>query len=503
MKRINQTIANEFFECFVGLPRAYGKYTITDTTHEKVEGQAATVREPPTAEMWLDHLNGKQGLGIIPIRDDATVRWGAIDVDVYDLNLPELEEKVRALNLPLILCKTKSGGAHLYLFLTEDTSAELVRGKLMNWAIALGYSGIEVFPKQVRLASERDVGNWINMPYFGKDRWAIHDGEWLHPEDFLLLVDETAITITVLKDTDPPQEESDSMMLEGPPCLQSLARSGFSSGSRNKGLFNIGVYLRKRFGDEFQDKLDEYNQQFMDPPLGHKEIAQLVRSINRKNYEFTCNDDPIASVCNKQICITRKFGIQSGDDEPGVTFGPLIKVLTNPPTWIWEVDSARIELTTQELRDQARFHTRCMEELNVWPFPVKANSWRKIIRDALESVKEEIAPPDATLEGTVMAMLYQYCSTKALAKSKEELLIHKPWMENGRTYFYCPDFKRYLEQQRVRITEKKLWNVLRENQAGHEEFYIKGTHINVWYVPAVVLQSESFGVPQDTDGGEM
>jgi hypothetical protein len=492
---VNNSIAREFYARFAGLDRAHGAYTITGKVEDKVEGIASTVREPVTMEHWLDHLKGKKGLGIVPIRDDGTCRWGAIDVDDYHLNLGKLEVEVESLGLPLILCKTKSGGAHLYLFLSEDASAQVVRGTLMNWAVALGYSGVEVFPKQVRLASERDVGNWINMPYFGTERWALRGGEWLNPEDFLLLAEEVAVDTNSLQAIELPHHEADDLFLEAPPCLQSLARTGFGKGSRNQGLFNVAVYLRKRFGDEYAEQVDVYNQHFMDPPLGHKEVAVVVRSVNKKAYEYRCTEEPIAPVCNKQICQARKYGVGTGDNDPGVTFGDLIKIKTDPPTWIWDVDGARIELTTQELRDQGRFHTRCMEELNKWPYPVKARQWREIISTALGNVQEQVAPPDATLEGTVMAMLRQYCSVKAMARSRDELLIKKPWTENGRTYFHCPDFKRYLEQQRVHINEKKLWNILRENGAGHKEFYIKGVHINTWHVPAVEQQSESFDVP--------
>ena len=499
---MNKTIAQEFFTRFAGLNRAYGTYNITGQSGPtgKVEGSAATVREPPTPELWAKHLAGKQGVGIVPICDDSSCVFGAIDVDKYDLDLASLEEQVRTLGLPLVLCRTKSGGAHLYLFLSESVSAELVRGKLMNWAVALGYSSTEVFPKQIRLAGDRDVGNWINMPYFGKDRWALHDGEWLHPEDFLLLAEEIALTVAQLEEADPPRDETDDLLADAPPCIQCLARTGFAPGTRNQGLFSMGVYLRKRFGeDEYQEKLDTYNQRFMTPPLGHKEVSQVVRSVGRKAYEYRCLEEPIVSVCNKQICLTRKYGIGASEGDPGVAFGDLVKILTDPPTWIWDVDGARIELTTQELRDQGRFHARCMEELNKWPYPVKPKVWSNIIRDALKNVQQQIAPPDATLEGTVMAMLSQYCSTRAMAQSREELLINKPWAQDGKTYFYCPDFKRYLEQQRVRITEKRLWNILRQHDAGHEEFYIKGRHINVWFVPQIEAQSEPFTTPEDKE----
>jgi hypothetical protein len=499
--KVTKDLAKQFFNRFAGLPRAYGTYTISSQQGgNKVEGTAQTMRKAPTIEHWHDHLAGKQGIGIVPIRDDGSVRFGAIDVDVYDLDLVKLEAQVAEAQLPLITCKTKSGGAHLYLFCKEDISAELVRSKLMNWAVALGYSGVEVFPKQIRLSSERDVGNWINMPYFGTDRWALMEGDWLHPEDFLLLAEERAVDAATLKSIEPPANEADSLLEDAPPCLQCLARTGVGQGYRNQGLFNIGVYLRKRFGDdEYAEKLDAYNQQFMDPPLGHKEVAQTARGVGKKAYEYRCHEEPIVSVCNRQICLTRKYGIGTTEGDPGVTFGPLIKIKTDPPIWIWSVDGARIELTTQELRDQNRFHARVMEELNKWPYLMKPKAWSELIRQHLEQVEEHEAPPDAKMDGVVMSMLMQYCSTRAMARSKEELLNQKPWQDGDKTYFSGPDFHRYLAQQRVSITDRKLWVILRNNGAGHQVFWIKGRKLNCWSVPALQLQTEPFDAAVDTE----
>jgi hypothetical protein len=112
---------------------------------------------------------GDYGIGVIPIREDASCVFGAIDIDEYanGESTRAVVEKVAHLKLPLVACQTKSGGIHLYLFLRDKpVRAELVRMKLMEWATVLGHRGVEVFPKQSVLASKEDVGNWINMPYY-------------------------------------------------------------------------------------------------------------------------------------------------------------------------------------------------------------------------------------------------------------------------------------------------------------------------------------------------
>lgn len=494
-------LAQWFHKRFAGLTRAYGKYELSKARMKgkKKEGQASTVREPITVNLWEEHLEGKVGIGIVPIRDDGTCMWGAIDIDDYDISIEELEERVRSFGLPLVPCQTKSQGVHLYLFASEPIPAELVRSKLMDWAVLLGYSGIEVFPKQTRLANQMDVGNWINMPYFSDTRKAYYEGEWFEPIEFLLLTEHLAVTEDELKAIKPAEDEGIAQtLLDAPPCLQCLARTGFPAGTRNVGLFNLGVYLRKRYGDEYKDHMDELNQEYMDPPLGHKEVQQVERNVAKKNYEYRCSEPPIVTECNRQICITRQYGIGTADGDPGVIFGTLIKVLTTPPTWIWDVDGARIELTTAELKDQARFHTKCMEVLNKWPNLVKPKTWAMQVRKALETCEEIEAPPDASKEGLVWAMLQNYCNERVFAMNRDELAMSKPWVDNGKVYFIGPDFYKYLINQKVSLNERKLWSILRERGAGHKFFNIKDKGVNAWCLPLanLKLQTKSFDVPE-------
>lgn len=513
--------AQRLFNRFTGLIRAHGRYMPRGAERErdgKVEGDAETIHAPVTIELWSGHLAGVYGVGIIPIRDDATVRWGAIDIDKDrkpDLNVVAAE--VDKMNLPLIACRSKSGGVHLYLFASEDLPAELVRGKLMEWAVSLGYSGVEVYPKQTRLAGPRDFGNWINMPYFEGNqgvRYAItNTGTRLDVNEFLDLADNLALSKSELEEIGMPTDLTFDGALDGaPPCLQCIAgRGGAGEGNRNKALFNLAVYCRKRFGDEFETHLDAYNQApFLESPIGHKEVASIVKSNHRKDYEYTCNESPIAQVCNRQICLTRKFGIGQGEGDPGVVFGGLVKVETVPPLWIWDVDGARLELTTEQLKDQGRFHTAAIEVLNKWPKLVKPQDWAQLIRSKLENVEVVPVPPDARPDGQMWAHLQNYCTGRVKAKTRDELLNDKPWtptpedvgrygdeVKVGRTYFRSGHFKQYLEQQRMTgITERKLWSWLRQREAQHHQFNINGRFINVWSIPSFAEQTEAFAVPR-------
>lgn len=492
-------LALQFHTLFAGLERAHGHYDLSRSRYvegQKVEGEGITIRSPTTVELWEKHLAGTYGIGVCPIRDDGTCRFGAIDIDQYDgLDHAEIDHKVQSLDLPLITCTTKSGGAHLYCFANEFVTAGLMRGKLMEWAVILGYGKVEVFPKQTRLASLNDWGSWINMPYFGSDkRMAIRDGAPVPVKAFPKLARLMSMTAVELKVAGPPPDPvEEEWFTDAPPCLQSMARNGVPEGSRNVMMFTICIYLRRRFGDDdWAEQADRYNQKFMMPALGHKELGQIIRNASKKNYEMKC-DGPL---CNRQICLTKKYGVGGGEDDPGVNFGTLEKHLTDPPLWIWDVDGARLELSTLELKDQNRFHVKCIELLNKWPLPMKPAKWAHLIRKALEHAKEVEAPKDASPQGHIWAHLERYCTEGAPAKERDELLLGKPWLDGGRVYFNSVHFKRYLQQNRVQIRESALWQMIRSQGAEHHFIHLKGRGMNIWSVPDFPRQMDDFATPE-------
>jgi putative DNA primase/helicase len=204
--------AERFMALFAGLDWAYGQYTVPPGAKAdergKVKGEALTVEAPLTVAQWEAHLNGGAGLGIIPIRDDGTVRFVAFDVDQYPIDQNAIAKKAKRFSLPVIVCRSKSGGAHGFAFFSEPVPAELARRKVASWVHLMGYKpGTEIFPKQDRL-SEGDIGNWINAPYFGGKfslRYAVDDDGALDIADFLDLAEAMRIDRAELESwPDPP-----------------------------------------------------------------------------------------------------------------------------------------------------------------------------------------------------------------------------------------------------------------------------------------------------------
>ena len=239
-----------FSSLFAGYENAYGEYEINSKEDSgKLKGRAKTHRRGATEKDYLNHLEGVTGIGIIPLLKSDKCWFGAIDVDIKgDVKLNEslesLEQKVRRLELPLMLFSSKSGGAHLYFFAEEPSSARLIQERLKEFSSALGYEGCEVFPKQITRLKETDDGNWINLPLFGQDRSAIYEGEKMDRLAALKLCNYMRMSEANLRAF---QLKEHGMFKDGPPCLQTLAGNGVTEGSRNTLLLNIAVYIKRKY----------------------------------------------------------------------------------------------------------------------------------------------------------------------------------------------------------------------------------------------------------------
>src|SRR5262245_24547296 len=212
---MSPNLLERFSKLFSGRTTAYGIWSD--------EHGAKTVHRPVTLQHYRDHLDGKLGLGIIPIQDDGTCVFAAVDIDVYDLNHVNLAKRIEDKKLPLVVCKTKSGGAHLYAFYKEPVQAASARGQLKSWATLLGYSRVEIFPKQTKVGAD-NAGSWINLPYFNLTktiRYAVDSENPLGLEEFFDKVDKLQSPLPVLNELGTGEDLS-----EYPPCLRALYTQG-------------------------------------------------------------------------------------------------------------------------------------------------------------------------------------------------------------------------------------------------------------------------------------
>lgn len=504
------SLAEQFLHRFKGLDRAHGEYTTNGevSAKGKAQGQANTIRTGPDEALWAKHLEGAQRLGVVPVTDQGQCYFGAIDVDDYQgLDLNALAAKVERLGLPLTLCRSKSGGAHLYLFMVEAADAALVRDKLAHWAAALGHPGVEVFPKQSRLASKDDVGNWINMPYFDADltlTYAIEAGAAVDAERFLQLAESRAISEAQLREL---ELTGPAMPKGAPPCLVTLAANGVPEGTRNNAMFAFAVLARMQEEenpdpDAWREAAASYNAEFMDPPLLPREVQSVLKSVGGKSYFYPCSTEPLASNCHKSACRKCVYGVGGGDgpQDPGVLIDGVTKIMTDPPTWIFRIAGVNIELETDDFLQQSRFKKACVNKLNKLPRTMKQAKWEEFINALLQQAEEETAPEDASTFGQFLTHLYDFCNRQSRGTTPESLATNGIYHneEERRIYFKSPSLIKYLEQQKFReYTNKQIWNALRKvDGSDHGGRNIKGRFVNYWSIPEANLTDGDYTVPR-------
>ncbi len=442
----------KIWELFNGLDRAYGTYQITEKDGEKLAGKGRTMQSPVTQDIWDLHLSGERSLGIIPIRDDNTIVFAAIDVDTYPLDHKELEAKVKALHLPLIVCRSKSGGAHLYLFIkSPGAMAEKVRPKLAEWAAELGYSGVEIFPKQDEIRTKEDVGNWINMPYFGGNdddlRYAIVNGKRASITSFIKEALLRSITHDELDLVAIGEEQQ--LLTGGPPCLNTLVRTGFPSGNRNISLFNLGVFTRKRWPDEWQDKLNDFNERYMDPPLGAGEVAQIKRNLEKKTYFYKCSDAPINAVCQRSICVNRPYGI-GGDAFDAVDFKLEggIRFMTEDVYYIVTVQGKRVYLNSHALVGMHAFRIAVVQQTGFLVPNMKARQFAQVMQDMTTNAQEVDAPKHSGKRGLLLNEVVNIASHTNVAENWAQCISGLPMPDDkGGVYLYPHQLVKMLKRR--------------------------------------------------------
>ena len=130
------------------------------------------------------------------------------------------------------MIRSKSGRAHVYMFMKEFTNAEEVQTVMKKFAGKLGLADIldRVYPMQTSLADKKD-GSWLNMPYFEGEnsvRYGYNPkGVALTPEEFVAYARSQTISHEeVLKLKVPEIDDIEG----GPPCLKILLKQGFPEG---------------------------------------------------------------------------------------------------------------------------------------------------------------------------------------------------------------------------------------------------------------------------------
>lgn len=433
---------------------------------QEIKGTARTLRGGPTLEMWREHLAGTTPLGVVPIRQDSTCLWACVDVDRYDLRHDEIVRDLERRGLPLIVCRSKSGGAHVFMFMAHPMPASEVRLKMREIASVMGWADCEIFPKQSELVAERDdLGNWLNMPYLGgnkTERWAVRpNGSPMSLDEFLdraessrvELLDDVVVKRERRRSSSRGGNQEEDNFQDSPPCLEELTASGFPDGTRNRGLFNLGILAKRKFPDRWKDVLRSWNEAYLVPPLESDEVDEVVRNVGRKDYHYQCRETPCVSHCNAGVCRGRAHGVRTGGDFPVIE--GLTKIDSEPPLFLMDVYDKRIELTHHELYSYRDWRRAAQARIDHYFPTMKDDDWGSLVNVAIEKLQVQEAGREVSTIGQFEELLSDFLTSQFRGTTLKELQEGLPILmeDDGRFYFQLRDLMKFLERHNFRV-----WN---------------------------------------------
>jgi hypothetical protein len=356
--------------------------------------------EPLTDKKILEHLTGVMGLGLVPITASGKLRFAALDIDKDDIDHIELARRVKNCGLPMYVCRSKSGAAHVYIFFSGDgMDAKRVMKSLKDWSVALGCGTdlpiAEIFPKQSHI-DNADVGNWINLPFFndvnnGPRYYVTPEGGHLGLEAFLAVAKQFNSSFAL-----PIAVRSESFN-QGPPCLETLMLKGIGAGHRNNTLYNVGVYYKKAFPNEWESMLHTFNEKHLTPKLEDRDVEVIIKSMKRKDYRYKCKEEPIASVCEPALCEGRMYGIISQAEllkkkamNIQMPITSLKKFNSVPAKWQLMVNEIPVMMEATDILNYNGVRKFLFDALNIVPPKMEQSVWEAKVTQLLQAPDFEV-----------------------------------------------------------------------------------------------------------------
>lgn len=472
------SVKSEFMDLFRGNKRSVGVYL-------KRGGHRVDKDIADLAARFENHFNGGDGVGIIPITDMGTCYFGAIDIDNHGrntdgttLDISKLAHKVKAFDLPLVLCQSKSGGIHAFLFMSEPVPAVLVNRILTVWTTKLHGTFTNamfdsVYPKQTSLVTDKDgvvqYGNFINLPYYNDNNEPTRvchtvDG----PVSLAKFVEIAKANMQTEKSLQRLLFPQFDMM---PPCLQCKAASGgFMVGERNEGMFQAVVFAKKLA--TLREDVSAYPAIARElaaglcanDPISKQELETIIKSNKNRDYQYKCSSPQFKEVCDSAKCKTMPCGITDNDNQVQFEFKSVIQyVNVDPPTY----DLTLVMEGQEHLIKQVTHRNFCYyNELKLVAFkyrlalpPMKQADWEKILIPLLKSARLEELPEEATPTGLLKSALHEFC---AMADMSSGQFNHMAILTRGMpalvnmphgqyVAFRAADFQRYVKAKRTDV----------------------------------------------------
>ena len=491
-----------FINIFEGSNDFYGQAKrIDNRLSVKVEVEAWTKKEPVSKQLWKNHLEGVgPQLGIAPLRKDGTCKWGAIDIDKNNYDYKELLNKIREKNFPLIMFRSKSGRAHVYMFMKDFYSAEEVKLVMNKFAAKLGIADIldRVYPMQINLESNM-FGSWLNMPYFNHEEGSTFaytdDFEDADVETFFEMYDKyaqdnlTDFLVEEVKEVVKPKKAKEKTIEDFfLPCVKNCLKDNngkVPSVNRNDFLLHKYVWSMRavKAGLKNIEKFSTYNaknllkffnKNYLQDPLEEKEIDNTILKSTDREYNYLCKRPDIKKYCDASACTRHVCGItpQEALDLVEATqgLGNITEYTSVPPIFYETVEVTqadkvkkfiRVEMTGDVLINKKLWINALTSMGNFPPIAIvklKDAAFLDMQYERLEKRVKEKADEEASEEYEFKALVYDFIRKQTVSFLKEDLLENACYVDKKTSLldFKLDNFMNYLKTQKINTPRRKI-----------------------------------------------
>jgi hypothetical protein len=230
-------------------------------------------------------------------------------------------------------------------------------------------------------------------------------------------------------------------------------------------MLAIGVYLKKRYGDDWQAQFSKYNAAMCAPALVPGELATLAKSLERKDYAYRCKQAPIAQHCNRRACLKRHYGVGQTEqtyDICGLTWYRTEN--TQDTVYVGlEVCGQRFILSVDELWNVDKFNKLMFSRVGTVVTQLNQARWRRFLGELARNADNVTLPAEAGESGYLWVHVQDFLAQKAQAKDLSEILLGKPYRDGERIYFRISDLLDFLRTKRQKpMLPQQMFQFLHE-----------------------------------------
>jgi hypothetical protein len=256
-------------------------------------------------------------------------------------------------------------------------------------------------------------------------------------------------------------------------------------------MYNVGVFMKKAFPEDWEGRMESYNAKFLPEPLNEKEMHDLIKSLRRKDYQYKCADDPIASVCEKPQCKLRLYGIKTLEERIAaeaeripLPVSELRKYNTDPPEYAMKVNEVLVRLIGKELMNYTALRVYLLGAMNLVPPAMTQKHWEaklNVLMSSMEFIDVSEDCGDYKLALDMIDNLVQNGRHNPIALTNNDAYLD--WDEDRMgswAYLTMPGLNLHLINMRNPIPIPKLAILLHQTEWEAATIRIKGRSTRVW-----------------------